>query len=43
MHMLSDQLLFEVYEKAVELSLDRNFIQLIKQEIKNREAIKKVH
>ena len=40
MKCLSDELLFEAYAKAVELELNTEFIQLIKDEINNRELTK---
>lgn len=36
MEYLSDELLFEAYNKAIELELDTDFIRLIRDEINNR-------
>ncbi len=38
MDCLSDRLLMEAYEKAVQLNLNEDFIQMIEEEI-NRRAI----
>ena len=35
-YSLSDKELFDSYEKAIELNLDKEFIQLLEQEIKDR-------
>jgi len=40
MDCLSDALLLEAYEKAKELNLNKDFIQMIEQEIERR-AIRK--
>lgn len=37
MKYLSNELLLESYEKAIELNLSQDFIDLIKDEINNRE------
>lgn len=36
MRDLSNQLLIEAYDKAIELNLQKDFIQLIKKEMKKR-------
>ncbi|QGH34465.1 sporulation histidine kinase inhibitor Sda [Gracilibacillus salitolerans] len=36
MHLLSDEQLFDSYKKAMELNLDKEFIQLLEEEIKKR-------
>ena len=36
MDCLSDALLIEAYEKAIELNLNHDFIQMIEEELNNR-------
>lgn len=36
MKQLSDQLLIDTYEKALKLNLQKEFIQLLEEEIKSR-------
>lgn len=40
MEGLSDYLLLEAYEKAQQLNLDQDFIQLLDQELERRESVK---
>ncbi|WP_010531426.1 sporulation histidine kinase inhibitor Sda [Lentibacillus jeotgali] len=39
MRQLSDELLVELYHRAVDHKLDNEFIQLIKEELRNRSII----
>ncbi|SEN84613.1 Sporulation inhibitor A [Mesobacillus persicus] len=39
MNKLSDDFLLEVYEKAIALDVDQEFINLLKQEMKRRKEI----
>lgn len=41
MKQLSDQLLIEVYETAVQLKLDKEFIDIVKREMADRDLIVK--
>lgn len=36
LHHLSDKLLMETYQKAIRLSLDKDFITILEKEIKRR-------
>lgn len=39
MSILSDELLLESYYKAIELKLDSDFIQLLRDEIRKRDIL----
>ncbi|HLR63669.1 MAG TPA: sporulation histidine kinase inhibitor Sda [Lentibacillus sp.] len=39
MRQLSDELLIELYHRAVEYELENDFIQLIKEELRDRSII----
>lgn len=40
MECLSDSLLLEAYQKAIELNLNKDFIQMIEEEIERRAILK---
>jgi len=40
MECLSDSLLLEAYQKAIELNLNKDFIQMIEKEIERRAILK---
>ncbi|MDT8860237.1 sporulation histidine kinase inhibitor Sda [Alkalihalobacillus sp. MEB130] len=42
MHQLNDRLLIETYEKAKNLNLNKDFIEMLEDEVKKRQLLDKI-